>query len=389
MDLSPLSSDGSNGGSRPFVLGLLAALLAQPEPHELHLLVKPDAEGVVSLLQARGARVHLLGAPGGVSEPRRLARTRQRLVRPARAMLDPIIPAGRSLRALGVDTLFSPLGTAAFHESGLAHVAVAYDFQELDHPDFFTPAERRRRRAFRADLRRCQRVAAISRVTARAGVDRVGLRPERVQVIAPVTKAIAPLPDGEVARRLAALGLSEKGFVAYPANFWPHKNHRRLLEAVALLSPHAGDPFRLVLSGADATGRNAIGALIQSLGVGSAVTLLPYLADADLVAVLQGSRALVFPSLYEGFGLPVLEAFQLGTPVGCSSLPALEELAHDAALFFPPHDTGQIAGALERLWTDGALRARLRSQGSARVANDDLQSNIDAFHALLGASGSP
>src|SRR5204863_5401831 len=120
-------------------------------------------------LVERGASLHLLGEE--IDEPRRLLRLRRRVFsRPDR----------RSLRAHGASLLFSPLGTAAFHERGLAHVAVAYDFQELSHPDFFTPRERRRRRELRADLLRATRVVAISDATRREGIERAGLDARRV-----------------------------------------------------------------------------------------------------------------------------------------------------------------------------------------------------------------
>src|SRR5207244_3136475 len=158
VDLAPLAPDGTNGGSRPFVLELLSRLQSR-DVCELHLLVKRPAAALLSGLLERGASLHLLGEE--IHEPRRLLRLMRRAFsRPDRD----------SLRARGASLLFSPLGTAAFHERGLAHVAVAYDFQELSHPDFFTPPERRRRRGFRADLLRATRVVALSEATRREGI---------------------------------------------------------------------------------------------------------------------------------------------------------------------------------------------------------------------------
>ena len=386
VDLSPLASDGSNGGSRPFVLRLLSALLSRPRPLDLHLLVKPEAASAVEELRSLGAFVHLLETNGEAQEPRRLVRTRRRLPALLRRAADRLGPAGNSLRRLGVDGLFSPLGTAAFHEPGLFHAAIAYDFQELALPEFFTLAEKRRRRAFRADLKRCDRIAAISRFTADYGIERLPLRSERVSVIAPIAAPVVPLQHQELLERLRALGLSERGFLVYPANFWPHKNHAALLTAVSRVASAANEPFQIVLCGAHSTGGAAIQDRIDALGLADRVSLLPYVADADLIALVQGARALVFPSLYEGFGLPVVEAFQLGTPVTCSRIPALEEVAGDAAFFFDAEgieDVPEITRALERIWCDGELRGVLSKRGAARAALFDGDATVRAFEALF------
>jgi glycosyltransferase involved in cell wall biosynthesis len=98
------------------------------------------------------------------------------------------------------------------------------------------------------------------------------------------------------------------------------------------------------------------------------VIVTGYVSEGDKVALLSGAEALVYPSLYEGFGLPVLEAMACDTPVLTSNVSALPETAGDAALLVDPHDTEDIAAAMERLLIDGALRERLRAAGKARAA---------------------
>ncbi|HKC23701.1 MAG TPA: glycosyltransferase family 1 protein [Thermoanaerobaculia bacterium] len=370
VDLAPLAPDGTNGGSRPFVLELLSRLLSR-DLCELHLLVKRPAAALLAGVAERGATLHLLGEE--IREPRRLLRIRRRAFpRPDRG----------SLRARGASLLFSPLGTAAFHERGLAHVAVAYDFQEVSHPDFFTPPERRRRRDFRADLRRATRVVAISEATRREGIERAGLDARRVDVIPPVVPERRPLEPDELHERLARLALAPDGFAVYPANFWPHKNHARLVEAVA----RAGAVPRVVLCGALDEARERIRADANAAGLGERIAVLPYLDDADVTALLQGARLLVFPSLFEGFGIPVLEAFRLGTPVVCSGIPALRELAGDTALFFDALDSGSIASALASLWDDASLRAELARRGAGRASAFANDTAVDRYAEVLSAA---
>ena len=108
---------------------------------------------------------------------------------------------------------------------------------------------------------------------------------------------------------------------------------------------------------------------IQLFGPDSpAVRFTGYIADADLPALLSGALAFVFPSLYEGFGMPLLEAMACGTPVLASSTSALPEIAGDAALLIDPEDTAAIAAGMERLASDAGLRADLRVRGLARAA---------------------
>ncbi len=354
VDLAPLAADGSNGGARPFVLHLLGEVRAQAPDLELHLLVKAGALDEVASLARAGARVHVLGRD--VGEPRRLLRTRRRV--PALAAL----PDRASLRRLGADVLWSPLFTTGFHERGLPHLVIAYDFQELTHPGFFTTAERRRRQEFRADLVRADVVIAISEATRRDGIERAGLAAARVITVRPEVLR-TPLPAPEVDERLRTLGEARDAFAVYPANYWPHKNHERLLAALA-----AAPGVRLVLCGALDGARERLLARGAALGVSSRLRVLPYLPDADVTALLQGARLLVYPSLHEGFGLPVAEALRLGTPVIASRLPALEEVAGDAALFLDPLEPGSIASALGGLWEAGAERSRLAAAGRRQDA---------------------
>lgn len=388
VDLAPLSPDGGNGGARLFTLDLLSALLGRPRAHEYHLLVKPHAEAVAAPLARLGAALHRLGPGLDVEEPRKILRTRRRLHGFFQPLLDLAAPDRTSLRRLGAEVLFSPLGTAAFHETGLPHVVVAYDFQDLVYPQFFDADERRRRIEFRGDLRRADRVVAISQATKLMAVERVHVPSERVSVLPPVAGILRqPLDPRDALARLDALGLFRTEYALYPANFWPHKNHERLLAAAARVARETPD-FVLVLCGALDGAREALHAKAESAGLAEVVRVLPYLDDADTTALLEGAEMLVFPSLFEGFGIPVLEAMALKTPVACSDLPALLELAGDAALFFDPSDDAGIAQSILRLWTEEETRDRLIAKGLARAERYAKIDVAGAYHETLAAAGS-
>ena len=344
--------------------------------------MKPEAEPAVSSLAARGAFVHRLGPGLDVEEPRKILRTRRRLHGFFQPLLDLASPDRSSLKRLGADVLLSPLGTAAFHEPGLPHAVVAYDFQDLVYPEFFDADERRRRIEFRGDLRRADRVVAISQATKLMAVDRVHVKRERITALPPLAGPLrGPLDPRDAIGRLDALRLFRSDYAVYPANFWPHKNHERLLAAAARAVAERPD-FLLVLCGALDEAREALRGKVEASGLSANVRVLPYLDDADTTALLAGAELLVFPSLFEGFGIPVLEAMTLGTPVACSDLPALLELAGDAALFFDPSDDAGIAQTILRLWTQEDARETLVARG-VRRARDYARIDVAGGYAEL------
>jgi glycosyltransferase involved in cell wall biosynthesis len=218
-------------------------------------------------------------------------------------------------------------------------------------------------------------------------VERVHVKAERLSVLPPVAGPLrAPLDPRDAIARLDALGLFRAEYAVYPANFWPHKNHERLLAAAARVA--AEDPdFLLVLCGALDESREALRGNVEAAGLAANVRVLPYLEEADTTALLAGAELLVFPSLFEGYGIPVLEAMALGTPVACSDLPALLELAGDAALFFDPADSAGIAQTILRLRTEDETRDRLVTKGLARAERIAKIDVAAAYHELLAAAG--
>jgi glycosyltransferase involved in cell wall biosynthesis len=147
----------------------------------------------------------------------------------------------------------------------------------------------------------------------------------------------------------------------------PRKNLARLLEAFAQAA-RAGDAPQLVIAGKRGWLSEGIERRARELGLGERVRFAGYVADADLPALLSGALAFALPSLYEGFGMPVLEAMACGAPVLTSDTSALPEAAGGAALLVDPTDTAAIAAALARLIGEPELRADLRARGLRRAA---------------------
>ena len=125
--------------------------------------------------------------------------------------------------------------------------------------------------------------------------------------------------------------------------------------------------WKLLVAGHPPRGKESLAALARKLGIEDAVRFTGYLRESDLQAVLEHSRLLAFPSLYEGFGLPVVDAMAAGVPVACSRATAVPEVAADAAVYFDPLSIEQMTAALQRLLTDDSLRSRMITAGFANV----------------------
>lgn len=213
-------------------------------------------------------------------------------------------------------------------------------------------------------LRTAQRVITISDHTRRDLLARFRYPAEHVRTIPLAADArFAPVAQAEILSLREAYGLPER-FVLYVGSNKPHKNLVTLIRAWAGVQSDA----LLVIAGAwDPRYPHAkVETALRHLE--GRVRWLGPVAEANLPALYAAATAFVFPSLYEGFGLPPLEAMASGTPVVCSEAPALPEVVGDAALTFPPQDVKALREALQRVLDDAALRETLRVRGLARAA---------------------
>jgi alpha-1,3-rhamnosyl/mannosyltransferase len=163
---------------------------------------------------------------------------------------------------------------------------------------------------------------------------------------------------------LAPLGLVYGAYVLFLGTLEPRKNIGRLLEAAMKAGADVGP---LVLAGVDGWGNDELRPRIADLARQGRVRPLGYVPETLRPTLLGGARAFIYPSLYEGFGLPPLEAMACGTPVVTSDVSSLPETVGDAALLIDPLDVDGLAGAIRRLWDDEALRRDLRARGLARA----------------------
>lgn len=348
---------GKVGGSETYVRGLLEAF--------------GDGDGPERVTVLTGEKVRR--AYGGVAEGavalRDVRRWRYPEYAPLRALALCAGLAGGERLARGatedLDLLHHPL-TVPIPRTPGATVVTYHDAQHLEHPAFFSRAERAYRAvAYDRAARHASVVVTPSEFTRRAAIERLGLEPERVHVSSHGIDHARFGPDGpEDDRLLAPLDLPER-FLVYPANLWPHKNHGLLVEALGIASDR---DVCLVLTGGIQEGGKELAAIADRMRVGTRVRHLGFVASDAMPALYRRATAMIFPSLYEGFGSPPLEAMACGCPTAVARAGALPESCGTATRYFDPTSAESIAGAIDSLAADGALRDRLREVGIGHAA---------------------
>jgi glycosyltransferase involved in cell wall biosynthesis len=221
----------------------------------------------------------------------------------------------------------------------------------------------------RLATRKAARVLTVSEASKRDILHYTGVRPEKVVVVPNgLDPRFAAPPDQETLERVRLRFDLTRPFVLYVGNIKPHKNLPRLIEAFALARAGAPDDLQLVVIGDEISKYPGLRQSVHRHRLDKHVRFFGFQPAATLVAFYRLARAFVFPSLYEGFGLPPLEAMANQTPVVTSNLSSMPEVTGDAALLVDPYDPESIADGIRRLATDDTLRQHLIDRGRRRAA---------------------
>ena len=249
---------------------------------------------------------------------------------------------------------------ATIHDLAPFRVKRKYDWKRMLYGRFIVPRLARRQ----------QEIIAVSRQTARDIATCLRLPAESVTVIHNGVEHTRFFPGSRAeARRAVAerFGLRQPFFLYLARLEHPAKNHVRLIEAFNRFKAETNSPWQLVLGGSDWHGAEAIHAAIRQSPCSQDIRCLGFVADADLPDLYRAAELLVYPSLYEGFGLPPIEAMACGCAVLCSTRGALGEMVGDAAATVDPEDIAGLKWQLARLAGDPGLREQLRRAGLARA----------------------
>lgn len=231
-----------------------------------------------------------------------------------------------------------------------------------------------------ASARRAHRIVVDAHSTAADLQNRLGVKPGKIDVVPLGVRREPPEETTSEAQLRVDLDLGDRQVLLSVSARRPHKNLIRLLEAHARFEP-SSRPM-LVIPGYPTPHERDLITRARELQTLDQVRFPAWLGQADLEGLYAIAQAFVFPSLYEGFGLPVLEAMRRGVPVGCSDRASLPEVAGDAALLFDPESVEAIHDSLRRLLEDENLRSRLSAAGPAQADRFDWQTTAELTHAV-------
>jgi glycosyltransferase involved in cell wall biosynthesis len=399
VNLIPLRL-GLVGGAETYIMDLLNSLMRLDKENE-YVLITAEYNHEALDLPFPNCKRRMIYA--GSASMGALARWKDRVTRvlPVSALVEKRSREVKSavlaeiISGEAIDLWFCPFGNLDMDAPPVASVITILDLQHVYYPRFFTREElRHRRRFYKSSCGAATRIMAISGFTGKTVVENYGVDPARVVVtwLAVGASFVPGLEAGRVREARRRYGLPDRYFF-YPANFWPHKNHSRLLDALASLRNRGMAGLSLVLCGAGLDDRSAAG-LKEKLAAAEGVKMLGYLPREDLPAVYAGADFMVYPSLFEGFGIPLIEAMAMGCPVAASNAASVPEVVGDAGLIFAPMDTEAMATAISRMHADEPLRRTLAARGIERArlfsrdetARKTLKAFEDAARAFRGGA---
>lgn len=379
---------GLAGGTASFLIGLIQAL-ARLEGSEHYVIVGPW-EDPDWLKPYTGPNQSIVRGPRGEAMKRALAPVR------------PLINAGRRVSSWlsGSDATWSRSARrSGFYEtldccvvhfpyqrfvaSDIPTIFNPHDLQHVHYPQFFPEVDCKWREAiYGTACRMAHTVVVHSNFVKNDVVEHYNIASDKVQVIlTPPPTQVFAAPTAE--RLDAVRGEYKIGgeFVLYPAMTWQHKNHLRLLEALALLRDR-GTKVDLICTGRQTEFFPQIAKKVSALHLDAQVRFLGMVPAENLRALYRLAKFTILPTLFEGAGLPLVEAWAEGSPVTCSEVTSLGEIAADSALVFDPQSADSIANAIATMSSDSQLRESLATRGSERLKSFRWENAAKAYRAV-------
>lgn len=305
-------------------------------------------------------------------------------LRPASAQL----PASDgTAERLGCDLVHFP--SQLGYTTELPTIYQPWDLQHRHYPEFFTPQDLRARDTqYRGFCERARFVCVQTEWTKQDVIAQYGIDPEKIVVIRWGTafEAYRQFSHDEIEQVRLELELPVTFFL-YPAVCWPHKNHAVVLRALALLQKRQQQPVRVIFTGAATPYQAQVEALARDLKVDGNITFLGFTPTRQIQVIFHLATALLFPSKFEGLGLPMLEAFRAGLPVLSSNATVLPEVAGGAALLFHPDAPEELASAMESVLASPQLRADLAQRGTKVLEGYSADATALAFFSLYRKVG--
>ena len=381
IDLFPILSGGSNGGIKVFLLDLIPQLALSNPGVEFVLLTTHQNYDELKSLTAKN--ISLLNViEKDESNVDRYTNLGINLHNKFIFFLNNFKFIKHSeapkyfLRLNGIQAVLDPFARYQFVESNIPVLSVIVDLQHKTYPFFFSDNDLILRESlFDNTIQSCDYLIAISDYTKNKIISLFPDVKTKIETIHIQTTKHQYLECESTANCLNRYFLILKKYLIYPANFWLHKNHEMLLTAFGIaISSGLPDDVNLVLTGQLSERAEEIRDLSIRMGLSDKVTFTGFVSEADLALLLKNSLGMIFPSLYEGFGMPPIEAMSLGVPVSCSKSTSLTEICGDAALYFDPRLPQQISDCIIELSVNMRLREELIQSGYQQAIS---YTNID------------
>jgi glycosyltransferase involved in cell wall biosynthesis len=282
-----------------------------------------------------------------------------------------------------LDALFCPVNIVPL-ACIVPSVVTVHDLAFLAHPEAFHPSKRRYLSLMtRLSVHRARRVIAVSAHTKGDLVRYFHVAPDKVTIIPnAMDHRFRPAADPDTLAQFKRAQHLPEQFILFVGTLEPRKNLRRLIDAFARITRADGE-VALVIVGASGWMTSDLAPLVQASGLADRIVFAGYVADDELPRWYQAATIFCYPSLYEGFGLPVLEAMACGTPVVTSMTSSLPELASGAAALVDPTDVAALAAALSALLADAPRRAEMRRAGIERARGYSWERTAAATYAVM------
>ncbi len=256
------------------------------------------------------------------------------------------------------------------------------DIQEVFYPEYFSDVDLfNRAYHYAGSTKMADRVITISNFSKNTIARHHSISKDKITV-AHLCADKRFYRSAEVSR-VPQLPLPSEDFIFYPANHWQHKNHDTLLRALQWLKAERGMEIKAVFTGHDVPNSYPLLQKAAEYGVDKQVFFVGFVTVEELVYLYSKAKLMVFPSMFEGFGIPLVEAMAAGCPVLASNLTSLPEVGVDAVEYFDASSSENIGTAIERIWNDSARREELMNRGVKRAqhfSSEQLaQTHLEAF----------
>lgn len=377
--------DSYYGGVQQAIMGLASALSNYTTDDEFIFLIYENNTAWLEPYMKGSCRLHIVPTPkllNRIINRFRLSYFQLEFALNPQSTLEsyPIGHSDGTIENLSIDVMHFILQAHAFI-SDVPSIFHPWDLQHLHLPNFFTPFNiALRERNYRAHCESADYISVASSWIKDDIITQYGIDPGKIEVVpmGSIIETYSTPPLNNLHQKYAL----PSAFVLYPAKTWEHKNHLRLLDALAQLRDEHNIIVPLVCTGRRNAFYTQIEQHINTLNLSEQVQFLDFVSESDLRGLYELASALVFPSLFEGWGLPITEALSIGLPIVASNVTSLPEQIGPAGLLFDPYSVDSIADALKRLWLDTEFQEKLSRESHQQAKKFTWENTADRFYML-------